>query len=70
MTAVETLDHWRKLSGLLGARGYRLWQMQYDTTDPEGFHAWFCRAGRPDVELVTYNGDVCEAILRYPTQHG
>ena len=69
MTVVETLDYWHKLSDMLGARGYRLWQWQYDTKHPEGFHAWFCQSGRPDVEVVTYSDDVCRAIIQYPGQH-
>lgn len=65
MKLIESMDQWSALSAELSKRGYYLWQMQYDIHHPEGFHARFARAGRPDVEIVTRDEKVCSAIVRY-----
>ena len=46
-------------------RRWQLWQMQYRYDDPEGFHAWFMKAGELDIEIVTHNEDVQEAIVNF-----
>lgn len=65
MMEIKSLDQWRSLAALLHKHGYRLWQMQYSFQDPEGFHAWFSKSGRPDVEIVTRDPDVQRAIVRF-----
>lgn len=46
-------------------RNYRLWQMQYGYDTQEGFHAWFNKSGKSDVEVVTFNKKVQDAIIKY-----
>ena len=65
MTEVESLEQWHPLDEMLHNHGYRLWQWQYNTKHPEGFHAWFWVTDRPDVEIVTHNDDVCWEIIQF-----
>lgn len=62
---ISELSRWAEIAEQLHAGGYRLWQMQYRASDPEGFHAWFWRNGRSDAEIVTYNAEVQRAIIDY-----
>jgi|GEM_PF-907152 len=65
MKKIDTMEKWNILAGAMIEKGYRLWQMQYDCDLPEGFHAWFCKENKHDVEIVTFNKDVKHAILNY-----
>lgn len=66
MRAIETIEQWVTLSAKLAANGYQLWQMQYDTRSPEGFHAWFSNPGKKEnYEIVTHIDAVHDAIVRY-----
>jgi len=47
------------------SNGWKVWQMQFRWSEPEGFHAWFMKAGEQDIEIVTYNKEVEKAIVRY-----
>jgi hypothetical protein len=65
MMKLDSMAQWDELSGLLISGCYKVWQMQYDTKAPEGFHVWFWAPGRPTFELVTHNDQVYEAIVKY-----
>ena len=62
---IDTLEKWNTLSSAMHERSYHLWQMQYGYDTQEGFHAWFNKSGRPDVEVVTFNKKVQDAIIKY-----
>lgn len=65
MKVINTLEQWQILKTAMKEKGYALWQMQYDVLDKKGFHAWFSKSGKKDVEVVTHNADVQECIVRY-----
>ena len=44
---------------------WRVWQMQYRWSDPEGFHAWFIKGGEKDIEVITYSEEVQKAIVSF-----
>ena len=63
---IDTMDKWAEVSEKLRARNYRLFQMQYGINEPQGFIAsFYCPANDPDVEIVTFDAGVCNAIVRY-----
>jgi hypothetical protein len=39
--------------------------MQYSNDAQEGFHVWFKKSGKLDVEVVTFNKEVQDAIIKY-----
>ena len=49
----------------LRANGWTVWQMQYRWNEPEGFHAWFMKAGESDIEIVTFSENVQMAIVEF-----
>lgn len=53
MKKIELIEQWNILAAALKEKGWRLWQMQYRWNEPEGFHAWFMKEGKSDVEVVT-----------------
>ena len=63
---IKTLERWTELEENFLFRGYRLWQWQYNVQHANGFHAWFCATDKQDVEVITYNQDVLNAIIDYP----
>jgi hypothetical protein len=65
MNVIESLDQWKAFSAKLSSERYRLWQTQFDTRSPEGFHAWFSASRQADIEVVTHNDDVHDAIVKY-----
>ncbi len=66
MKAIESIEQWHALAAKLAANGYTLWQLQYDTRSPEGFHAWFSKTGtNQNYEIVTHSDAVHDAIVRY-----
>jgi hypothetical protein len=62
---IESIEQWNTLSERLKNNGWFLWQTQYGIDYPEGFHAWFAKAGKKDYEIVTYNNEVYKAIIKY-----
>ncbi|HWR19071.1 MAG TPA: hypothetical protein VN608_05565 [Clostridia bacterium] len=66
---VDTMERWRDAEAYFSTNGYTLYQMQYGTDDPHGFHAWFISRWLPDIEIVTFNGDVKAAIVSYNGEH-
>lgn len=62
---IKTVEQWIKYYCKLKEKGYYLWQMQYSIYDTEGFHVWFAASGKPDYEIVTYNAEVYNEIIRY-----
>ena len=65
MKVISTIEQWQILKAAMKEKGYTLWQMQYSAEDKQGFHAWFYKTGKKDVEVVTHNADVQECIIRY-----
>lgn len=63
---INTIERWKIANDYLSQNNYTLWQMQYDTKSPEGFHARFYVTGKPDIEIITFNEEVYKAILKYP----
>ena len=62
---IETIERWNEIAPRMAAAGYSLWQMQYDVTLPEGFHAWFYSHGRPNFEVMTHSKEIKNAIMKY-----
>lgn len=65
MTQIDDVAKWTALASELARSGYKIWQMQYDTDHPEGFHVWFAAHQRPTVEVMTRNDAVYDAIVKY-----
>lgn len=63
MKNIETIEQWSILSAAMKEKGYRLWQTQYWWNMPEGFHAWYWKDGKADVEVFTHSKEVQEAII-------
>jgi hypothetical protein len=62
---IETIEKCNEFLARCRANGWQLWQMQYRWNEPEGFHAWFMKPGEPDIEIITYNRKVQEAIVGF-----
>jgi hypothetical protein len=63
---IKTIENWRKnFEPKLAVHGWKLWQMQFRWNLPEGYHAWFWHENQEDIELVTWNEEVEEAIREY-----
>lgn len=65
MKQIDTLDQWYSFADMLSAAGYRLSSSQGDDKSPEGFLARFLASGRPDLEILTHDADVYNAMLKY-----
>lgn len=65
MKRIDSIEKWNILSAAMKEKGYRLWQMQYGWDMPEGFHAWFAKDGKNDVEVVTFDESVQKAIIDF-----
>ena len=61
------MEKWNRLSAKMSAHSYGLYVFQHDYDNPEGFHAWFEAPDMPNIEIVTHNQDVNEAILHFHT---
>mgnify|MGYP000920162548 CR=1 FL=1 len=44
---IETLSKWLVLKQMIKDKGYTLWQMQYDWTNPEGYHVGYIKGEKP-----------------------
>ncbi|HYF75462.1 MAG TPA: hypothetical protein VD757_02640 [Candidatus Nitrosocosmicus sp.] len=62
---IDTMEQCNKALGELKHKGYKLWQMQFDTDSEFGFHAWFWKEGVDDVEVRTFNREVKDAIIAH-----
>lgn len=62
---VDDMGRWEKAKAYLAENNYKLWQFQYDVRDPHGFHAWFIAHELPDIEIITFNASVEEAIVSF-----
>lgn len=65
MPKIESLDDWKEYAEILQRMGYSVFQLQFDTKSKEGFRAVFILSGCPDVEIVTHNEAVHDAIVKY-----
>jgi hypothetical protein len=62
---INSIEKWNEAAARLSEKGYTMWQSQFAVDHPEGFYAWFMSQGLPDVEIITRNKEVHDAILRY-----
>lgn len=62
---INTTDQWNILSAAMRENDYRFWQFQFSYNSPEGFHAWFWKADKEDVEVVTFSKEVQDLIIGY-----
>ena len=64
---IDSLAQWADAAKSLSERGYARWQTQFDIDDPNGFHARFMVPddSAPRVQLVTFNAEVRDAMMRY-----
>lgn len=65
MKTIGSLEQWDAIAVKLSENGYQLWQMQYDTSASQGFHAWFWAPGKPVFEIMTYSDAVYNAVIKY-----
>lgn len=66
---VNTLDRWEYVSQKMIDRNYKLWQSQYGIDSPEGYitrFRCFSDSTLPEIEVITFDKDVYEAILNFP----
>ena len=56
---VESIEQFNILAARLREKGYKPWQYQ----DDSGFHTWFAKAGKTDIEVVTHSEEVRKAIM-------
>lgn len=62
--SIETIEKWQSLKAELIQKGYKLWQMQYGSDSPEGFHAWFIKDDKnKQVEVVTHCKEIQKDIV-------
>ena len=62
---ISTLANYRKWEQWFRDNDYAPWQYQYGWDSPEGLHAWFAKAGEKDIEIVTHDEEVREAIMKF-----
>ncbi len=62
---IESLEKWNRVAEKLRYYDYQLWQWQYDVDAPEGFYARFIASGWPEIEIVTHDENVYNAIMQY-----
>lgn len=65
MKRIDTMEQWEILAAAMREKGYKLWQMQYSWDNKEGFHARFWKPEKSDVEVVTFDKAVQDAIVRF-----
>jgi hypothetical protein len=65
MYQVETKSRCLKYLAKLRAEGYTVWQTQYGTYSPEGYHVQFWKSGQPIIELYTHNPEVEKEMQKY-----
>ena len=58
---IESIEQFNILAARLREKGYKpSWQYQ----DDNGFHTWFAKAGKTDIEVVTHSEEVRKAITK------
>lgn len=62
---INSIEKWDKAAARLSEKGYTMWQSQFAVDHADGYHAWFISTGLPEVEIVTFDKAVHDAILRY-----
>jgi hypothetical protein len=62
---INDMEKCNRFLDKLRANGWKLWQTQYQWDKPEGYHSWFWKTGEKDIELVTYNEEVQNAIVTF-----
>lgn len=62
---INTMPKWEEVSAKLKDRGYTLWQTQYSSDQPMGYHARFFCKGMPEVEIVTHNPEIEALIIKF-----
>jgi len=60
---IETMFKWIILKQAIIDKGYTLWQTQYDTDAPEGYHVGFIKDDKR-LEIVTHNKEIAEDIIK------
>jgi len=63
---VKSIEQWNNFADRLTKAGYKLYITQYRVDDPEGLHCIFWAPGKPDVEFITHNDVIAEAMLKMP----
>jgi hypothetical protein len=59
------MEKCRRFLDKFRAGGWKVWQMQFRCSEPEGFHAWFMNDGQEDIEIVTHDEEVQKAIIEF-----
>ena len=62
---INTIANYKTWERWFRDNGYLPWQYQYQWDSPEGFHAWFMKAGVEDIEVITRNEEVHKAIMNF-----
>jgi len=62
---IDTLERWADAVEYFRNNEYSLFQFGHDVDTPEGFHAIYWQPEGPDIEVITYNQDVCDAIFEF-----
>ena len=63
---IESIEKCNRFLASCQQYGYRVFQMQYDWNDPNGFHAWFQKIGTTElIEIVTHNKAVQDNIVNF-----
>lgn len=57
---IESIEQFNILAARLQECGYKPWQYQ----DLDGFHTWFAKAGKADIEVITHNEEIRKAIMK------
>lgn len=63
--AIESVEEWEKLASKLRERGYSPYSYQFSANDKEGFHTWFMKPGKEDVEIITHSPEIQKAIIGF-----
>lgn len=62
---IDNLEQWTRISTRMKAAGYARWITQFGLDREEGFHAFFWSSGKDDVEIITFDRLVRDAIMEY-----
>ena len=62
---INDISRWEIAKAYFHAHGFKPWQFQYGPDCPQGFHAWFSNGHDEDIEIVTFNTDIYEEIIRF-----
>lgn len=65
MVLIENANKWNEYAEIMEKMGHKLYVMQHDIDDPEGFHALFVLDATARFEVVTHSKDVYEAIMEF-----